>query len=200
MSRPISRAEDRPSGFQPLSAPRSLTQQLFTRLAADITSGKLAARVAAADRAGNDRRHRGQPHRGSRGGCASARRRACHHAPGRRGVRRGECAAPVPDRFRRELLAARSAQRHGIAHRHGDRSRGARRRSRHAGGAEKSDRVLRGDRRRRSSAAKWRSIRISLSIARSPMPPAIRNSADFWNISAASSFRGRRSGAAPRRC
>jgi len=41
MSRPISRAEDRPSGFQPLSAPRSLTQQLFTRLAADITSGKL---------------------------------------------------------------------------------------------------------------------------------------------------------------
>lgn len=43
MSRPISRAEDRPSGFQPLSAPRSLTQQLFTRLAADITSGKLAA-------------------------------------------------------------------------------------------------------------------------------------------------------------
>ena len=43
MSRPISRAEDRPSGFQPLSAPRSLTQQLFTRLAADITSGKLPA-------------------------------------------------------------------------------------------------------------------------------------------------------------
>ena len=42
MSRPISRAEDRPSGFQPLSAPRSLTQQLFTRLAADITGGKLA--------------------------------------------------------------------------------------------------------------------------------------------------------------
>ena len=41
MSRPISRAEDRPSGFQPLSAPRSLTQQLFTRLTADITSGKL---------------------------------------------------------------------------------------------------------------------------------------------------------------
>lgn len=41
MSRPISRGEDRPSGFQPLSAPRSLTQQLFTRLAADITSGKL---------------------------------------------------------------------------------------------------------------------------------------------------------------
>ncbi len=41
MSRPISRAEDRPSGFQPLSAPRSLTQQLFTRLASDITSGKL---------------------------------------------------------------------------------------------------------------------------------------------------------------
>lgn len=43
MSRPISRPEDRPSGFQPLSAPRSLTQQLFTRLASDITSGKLAA-------------------------------------------------------------------------------------------------------------------------------------------------------------
>ena|SRR5436190_571500 len=43
MSRPISRSEDRPSGFQPLSAPRSLTQQLFTRLAADITSGKLPA-------------------------------------------------------------------------------------------------------------------------------------------------------------
>ncbi len=42
MSRPISGAEDRPSGFQPLSAPRSLTQQLFTRLASDITSGKLA--------------------------------------------------------------------------------------------------------------------------------------------------------------
>lgn len=41
MSRPISRDEDRPTGFQPLTAPRSLTQQLFTRLASDITSGKL---------------------------------------------------------------------------------------------------------------------------------------------------------------
>jgi DNA-binding FadR family transcriptional regulator len=42
MSRPLPRAETRLSGIAPLSAPRSLTQELMSRLAADITSGKLA--------------------------------------------------------------------------------------------------------------------------------------------------------------
>ena len=45
MSRPISRSEDRPSGFQPLSAPRSLTQQLFTRLAADRVSAAALKKI-----------------------------------------------------------------------------------------------------------------------------------------------------------
>ena len=42
MSRPLPRTETRLSGIAPLSAPRSLTQELMSRLAADITSGKLA--------------------------------------------------------------------------------------------------------------------------------------------------------------
>ena len=42
MSRPLSRIQDRPTGFQPLSAPRSLTHELVQRLSSDITSGRLA--------------------------------------------------------------------------------------------------------------------------------------------------------------
>ena len=200
MSRPISRAEDRPSGFQPLSAPRSLTQQLFAAAGRRHHQWQAPARLAASDRAGNDRRDRGEPHGGARGGGAFARGRSCPHAPGRRSLRRGECAPPVPDRLRRELLGARGAQCHGVADRNGDRGRGAGRRPRLGGGREKNNRELTRRSMPRSSAAKTPSIRISLSIARSRMRPAIRNSGDFWNISGASSFRGKRSGAAPLRC
>ena len=197
MSRPISRAEDRPSGFQPLSAPRSLTQQLFTRLAADITSGKLAP---------GSRLPTEQEMIAATGVSRTVVREAVAHlrAEGLVITRQGVgafVAENVRRPFRidfdesstlREVLNVMELRTGD-----GDRGRGARRRSRHAGGAEKSHAIASRRSTPRSSAAKWPSIRISRSIARSPTRPAIRNSADSWNISAASSFRGRRSGAAP---
>ena len=49
-----------------------------------------------------------------------------------------------------------------------------------------------------SGVARMRSTRTSPSIAKSPIPPAIRNSDASWNISAASSFHGGPCGAARR--
>ena len=124
MSRPISGAEDRPSGFQPLSAPRSLTQQLFTRLASDITSGKLAP---------GSRLPTEQEMIAATGVSRTVVREAVAHlrAEGLVITRQGVGAfvaenvrAAVPHRLRRKLDVARSAQRHGIAHGDGDRNRG----------------------------------------------------------------------------
>ena len=132
MSRSISGAEDRPSGFQPLSAPRSLTQQLFTRLTADITSGKLAP---------GSRLPTEQEMIAATGVSRTVVREAVAplRAEGLVITRQG-VGAFVAENVRRPFridfdessLAARSARCHGVAHRHRDRSRGPRRRARHA--------------------------------------------------------------------
>ena len=109
-----------------------------------------AARLAAAHRTGNDRRHRRQPHRRARGGGRLEGRPPGDHPPGRRRLRRGTGAAAVPGGFRRALDAARGAQRHGTAHRR--RGRGGRpcRRTRLGAQVKKiADRFARDQRRYR---------------------------------------------------
>ena len=197
MSRPISRAEDRPSGF-----------------AAAIGAAQFdAAAVHPAGRRHHERqarrRARGSPTEqemiAATGVSRTVVREAVAHlrAEGlvitRQGVGAfvaGKCPAAVPHRLRRKLVAARSAQRHGIAHRHRDRSRGARRRSRHAGADlqkvadcfEAIDASI-----ERGEMAVDQDFAFHCAIADATGNPQFR---DFWNISAASSFRGRRSGAA----
>ena len=199
MSRPISRAEDRPSGFQPLSAPRSLTQQLFTRLAADITSGKLPA---------GSRLPTEQEMIAATGVSRTVVREAVAHlrAEGLVLTRQG-VGAFVAENVRRpfridfdessslrevlnvmELRTGMEIEAAGLA---ADRASAAE--------VKKSPRATRRS-MPRSRAARTPSIRISHSIARSRMRPAIRNFGDFLNIWAASSFRGRRSGGAPLPC
>ena len=72
----------------PLAAPRSLTAR--SHRAPDRANHERRARAgrAAADRAGDDRGNRGEPHGGARGGRGIARRRPGGHAAGRRRIRR----------------------------------------------------------------------------------------------------------------
>ena len=152
------------------------------------------ARRAAADRAGDDRRRRREPHRGARGGRRAARRGAGRHPPGRRRLRGRRAAPAVPHRDRRSAFAARGASRSWSCA-PGSRSKppasppSAPRRPHAARHRERATRRSSGDRARRSRHRPG----FRLPPQHRRRRPAIRNSCAFSNISAASSFRARRS-------
>ena len=159
-------------------------------------------RVAASDRAGNDRGHRGQPHRGSRGGGASARRGARHHPPGRRGLRCGKCPPPVPDPIStRAPRCGKCSTYSGIAHRHGDRSGGFAADRATPAAPKKVSECFDADRRVDRARREGRRSGFRFPLRTSPMRPAIRNSDRFLEYLGRFIIpRRRRCGALTRRC
>ena len=157
--------------FGPRPAPRSLTHELIRAHHRRHYQRQADAGRAAADRAGNDRGDRREPHRGARGGRGVARRGAGGDAPGRRRLRRRECAPPVPHRLRRAAHAREVLQRHGAAHGHRDRSgRACGRARQRRPKCARSRTAFEADRRCDCARRDRRSTRTSPSTAASPTP------------------------------